>query len=198
MPRMRAETQLARVFASIADNGQQLESTAAGILSIVKDHKINSVTRWDEAVQAAYESNGWNTRAGRPNGDDEPKQPVPDTVTQYVSLVRKALKAKMRVMKFETFTALRVAMAKRNGRKDHRGGTSQGRTLRLPAPLEMNFVDVEITKPAMNGALFHDLAVVWSKLPEEPQALLGRQLSQLLHKYLPLVQDSEAPKRKAA
>lgn len=195
MPKLRVGTALARVLASVADSGQQLESTAAGILAIVKDHKINTVKAWDEVVEAAYEANGWNTRPGRPNGTDTPKEPVPETVSQYVSIVRKALTAKMRVMKYDSFTALRTAMAKRNGRRDHRGRQSQ--TLRLPPPLEANFVDVEVAKPDMNGALFHDLAVVWSRLPAEPQALLGRQLAQLLHKYLPMV-EAEGAKRKAA
>lgn len=190
MPKHRVETQLAKVFASIADSGQQLESTAAGILAIVKAHKINTLDRWDEAVEAAYEANGWNTRAGRPNGDEKAKQPVPDTVTQYVSTVRKALRTKMRVMKYETFTALRVAMAKRSGRADHRGnGNGRKKQLKLPEPIAMSFHEVDLDKPTeINGALFHDLMVVFVALPAGPQALFGKQLNQLLLKYRPMVE----------
>lgn len=199
MPKLKVETQLARIFASVADVENTIESTASGILGLVKDHKINTVDRWDEAVEAAYAANGWNTRAGRPNGDETPKQPVPATVSSYVALVRQALRGKMKVYKYETFTALRVALAKRNGRADHRGNGGRAATLAdiHRGPVAESFVGVEIEKGEPNGALFHDLGVVYAKLPEEHQAMLGRQLSRLLHKYLPLVEKSER-QRKAA
>jgi hypothetical protein len=189
MPKLKVETQLARVFASVADSEQSLESTASGILAIVKDNKINTVDRWDEAVEAAYEANGWNKRAGRPANGEEPKLPVPTTVSSYVALVRTALRNKMKVYKYDTFTALRVAMAKRNGRADHRGGNGSiapGGKLNLKGPVAESFIDVDIQKAEPNGALFHDLAVVYATLPAEHQSMLGRQLAKLLHKYLPL------------
>lgn len=204
MSKLRVETQLARVFASVADAEQSMESTASGILAIVKDSKITTVDRWDEAVAAAYEANGWNTRAGRPNGDETPKQPVPATVSSYAALIRTALRNRMKVYKYDTFTALRVAMAKRNGRTDHRGsGKPTTASLRdiHTGPVAESFVGVEIDKAEPNGALFHDLGVVYAKLPEEHQAMLGRQLARLLHKYLPLVAEKQAAtngKRKAA
>jgi hypothetical protein len=201
MPKMKVETQLARAFASVADVEGSLESTASAILAIVKDNKITTVDRWGEVVEAAYAANGWNTRAGRPNGDETPKLPVPATVSSYVALVRTALRNKMKVGKYDTFTALRVAMAKRNGKSDHRGGRSTiapGGRLNLKGPVAESFVDVDIQKAEPNGALFHDLAVVYAKLPEDHQAMLGRQLSRLLHKYMPLVQNGEHKQRKAA
>lgn len=204
MPKLKIETQLARVFASVADSEAAMESTAAGILAIVKDNKINTVDRWDEAVAAAYEANGWNTRAGRPNGDEQPKGLVPATVSSYAALVRTALRNRMKVAKYDTFTALRVALAKRNGRADHRGnGKAAPATLRdiHTGPVAESFVGVEIDKAEPNGALFHDLGVVYAKLPSEHQAMLGRQLARLLHKYLPLVAEKRATngdKRKAA
>lgn len=205
MPKLKVETQLARVFASVADSEQAMESTAAGILAIVKDNKITTVDRWDETVAAAYEANGWNKRAGRPNGDETPKLPVPATVSSYVALVRQALRGKMKVSKYETFTALRVALAKRNGRTDHRGNgqstAAPGGKLNLKGAVAESFIDVDIQKAEPNGALFHDLAVTYARLPAEHQAMLGRQLSRLLHKYLPLVANGEShkqPARKAA
>ena len=202
MRKLKIETQLARVFASVADVEGSLESTASGILAIVKDNKVNTVDRWDEAVEAAYAANGWNTRAGRPNGDETPKQPVPGTVSSYVALVRTALRNKMKVSRYDTFTALRVAIAKRNGRSDHRGNgrstITPGGKLNLKGPVAESFVDVDIQKSEPNGALFHDLAVVYAKLPTDHQAMLGRQLARLLHKYMPLVQNGESKQRKAA
>jgi hypothetical protein len=201
MPKMKVETQLARAFASVADVEGSLESTASTILAIVKDNKITTVERWGEVVEEAYAANGWNTRAGRPNGDETPKLPVPATVSSYVALVRTALRNKMKVGKYETFTALRVAMAKRNGKSDHRGNgrsVNPGGRLNLKGAVAESFVDVDIQKAEPNGALFHDLAVVYAKLPPEHQAMLGRQLARLLHKYMPLVQNGEHKQRKAA
>lgn len=202
MPKLRVETQLARVFASVADSEQSLETTASGILAIVKDNKIATVDRWDEAVEAAYEANGWNKRAGRPTNGEEPKQPVPATVSSYAALVRTALRNRMKVYKYDTFTALRVALAKRNGRADHRGGNGSsiapGGKLNLTGPVAESFVDVDIQKAEPNGALFHDLAVTYARLPAEHQAMLGRQLARLLHKYMPLVKNGEHKQRKAA
>jgi hypothetical protein len=204
MPKLKVETQLARVFASVADSEQSLETTASGILAIVKDNKITTVDRWDESVAAAYEANGWNKRAGRPSNGDEPKKPVPTTVSSYVAIVRTALRNKMKVYKYDTFTALRVAIAKRNGRADHRGnGNSRllpGGKLKLVGPVAESFIDVDIQKAEPNGALFHDLAVVYATLPAEHQSMLGRQLAKLLHKYLPLarVNGESSKQRKAA
>lgn len=200
MPKLRADTHLAKVFASIADSEQSLESTASGILALVKEHAIRKIEQWDEVVSAAYEKNGWNTRAGRPNGDDTPKQPVPNTVSSYVALVRQALRAGMKLARFDTFTALRVALAKRSGRTDHRGSPRAGRSAPMRKLLENvaeSFVGVEIQQSEPNGALFHDLGVVYAKLPPDHQAMLGRQLSRLLHKYLPLVVEDDKA-RKAA
>lgn len=199
MPKLRADTHLAKVFATIADGEATIESTAGGILALVKEHAIRKIEQWDELVAAAYEKNGWNTRAGRPNGDEIAKQPVPTTVTSYVALVRQALRAGMKIARFDTFTALRVALAKRAGRTDHRGS----RTAR-PAPMRKllenvaeSFVGVDIQQSEPNGALFHDLGVVYAKLPPDHQAMLGRQLSRLLHKYLPLVAENGSAKKAA-
>jgi hypothetical protein len=203
MPKLRIDTHLAKVFARIADSEQSLESTASGILALVKEHAIRKIEQWDEVVAAAYEKNGWNTRAGRPNGDVDPKLPVPSTVSSYVALVRQAIRAKLRLSKFDSFTALRVALAKRAGRTDHRG--SRRATAERPAPIRKllenvaeSFVGVDIQQAEPNGALFHDLGVVYARLPTDHQAMLGRQLSRLLHKYLPLVVDDDGAKRKAA
>lgn len=199
MPKLKVATQLARVFASVAEQEQSMESTAGGILAIVKEFKVTTVDRWDEVVTEAYEANGWNTRAGRPTAGDTPKLAVPATVSSYVTLVRTALRNRMKVWTYDSFTALRVAMAKRNGRADHRGGTKRPEgVLRLPAPVAESFVGVEISQSEPNGALFHDLGVVYAKLPSEHQAMLGRQLARLLHKYLPLVSANGEKQRKAA
>lgn len=199
MPKLKLENKLAKVFASVADAGQQLESTAGEILAIVKTAKVATVAAWNKVVKQAYAANGWNEGAGRPTAK---RMPVPTTVTQYVALVRQALRKKMKIAKYASFTALRVALARTNGRSDHRGGRqlkgSAAKVLKLPAPVAESFrgVDIQIEKHAeTNGALFHDLGVVYARLPDTHQAMLGRQLAALLHKYLPLAQNGH---RKAA
>jgi hypothetical protein len=203
MPKLKVENRLAKVFASVADSAQQLESTAGEILALVKSAKINTVAAWNKVVKAAYTANGWNEGAGRPT---KRRMPVPTTVTQYVALVRQALRKKMKLGKYSSFTALRVALARSNGLADHRGGRrrkgSAATVLQLSAPVAESFrgVDISIEKGGdeTNGALFHDLGIVYARLPENHQAMLGRQLAALLHKYLPLAQNGHGEKRKAA
>lgn len=203
MPKLKVENRLARVFASVADSGQQLESTAGEILALVHSAKITTVAAWNKVVKSAYAANGWNEGAGRPT---KKRAPVPSTVTQYVALVRQALRKKMKLAKYPSFTALRVALARSNGRSDHRGGRRRKGTaatvLQLPAPVAESFrgVDIQIEKgdDETNGALFHDLGIVYARLPENHQAMLGRQLAALLHKYLPLAKNGHGEHRKAA
>jgi hypothetical protein len=190
MPQLKAGTALARVFASIADAEQSTESTAAGILAIVKDKRITGLEAWGEAVKAAYEKNGWNVRAGRPNGGEKAKQAVPQTVASYVSIVRNALRAKLRVGNYDSFTALRVALARRNGRADHRGT----RGAAIPKDMRENFRGMPIANHVeTNGALFHDLGAVFIHLPVDHRAMFGRQLNQLMQKYAPLAKGLKHP-----
>jgi hypothetical protein len=191
MARLKAATALARVFAAVAEAEYQTESTAAGILAIIKDKDVTTVEKWNEAVKDAYEKNGWNVRVGRPTNGAKAMQAVPQTVASYVSLVRAALRAKMRVAKYDSFTALRVAMAKRNGRADHRGGV---RGAAIPKDLRENFRGTPIANHAeTNGALFHDLGAVFIHLPADHRAMFGRQLNQLMAKYAPLAKGLKHP-----
>lgn len=200
---MKVENKLARAFAAVAGQEQQLESTAGSILEIVRSVKALTVKTFDAMVKSAYEANGWNTRAGRPNGGEK-RTPIPTTVKVYVSIVRAALRNKLKIAKYKSFTALRADLARKTTGRDHRGnGRAGGGILRLPAPVAESFVGVEIMKAEPNGALFHDLGVVYAKLPTDHQSMLGRQLARLLHKYLPLVKGLPKPaldetERKAA
>ena len=182
---MKVETKLARVFRAVGEQGQQLETTAAAVLSIVKDAKALTIGKFDKLVRAAYAENGWNARPGRPKGADE-LTAVPGTVRTYVTVIRRAMRAKLKVGKYRTFTALRTALEGKSGRK--RGAKRNGSNiLRLPAPVAMNFVGVDIEDKKPNGALFHDLGLVYARLPAEHQPLFERQVKRLMAKYAPLV-----------
>lgn len=182
---MKAETKLARVFSTLAQEEQRTESTAASILAVIKEGRVRSVEKWDELVREAYEANGWNTRPGRPAANDGPKDEVPATVRTYVTIVRQALRAKMRITKYDTFTALRADLARKTG--GGRAANDSSSAPRLPKAVAQSFVGVSLDGPmSPNGALFHDLGAVYITLPAEQRDLFGRQLNRLLHRYLPL------------
>lgn len=187
---MKAATALARVFTGLAEAEQSTESTAGGILSIIKEKRVATLEKWNEAVRDAYAKNGWNVRAGRPNGDKLPKAAVPTTVAQYVSLVRRAISSKLRVGSYDSFTALRAALARRNGRADHRGAAGRG----VPKDFREDFRGMPIASHGeTNGALFHDLGAVFIHLPPNHRDMFGRQLNQLMAKYMPLAKGLKHP-----
>lgn len=181
---MKIETKLARVFSTLAQEERRTESTAADIFAIIKDGKVRSIEKWDELVREAYEANGWNARPGRPAANDEPKDEVPATVRTYVTIVRQALRASMRIATYSSFTALRTDLAKKTG--GHRGSAANDGAP-LPKAVAQSFIGVSLAGPmAPNGALFHDLGAVYITLPAEQRDLFGRQLNRLLHRYLPM------------
>lgn len=186
---MNVETKLARVFRTVGEQEQQMESTASAVLSIVKDAKALSLKKFDKLVRAAYAENGWNARSGRPAKGGEPKLAVPGTVRTYVTVIRQALRQHMKVGKYKTFSALRSALGRKSstGLRRVNGRRNGSNILRLPAPVAMNFVGVDIEDKKPNGALFHDLGLVYAKLPAEHQPLFERQVKRLMAKYAPLV-----------
>lgn len=187
---LKASTALARVFVGIAEAEQSTESTAAGILSIIKEKGVSTLDKWNEAVREAYEKNGWNVRAGRPNGGEIARGPVPSTVAQYVSLVRRAINFKLRIGSYDSFTALRSALARRRGRADHRGAAGRG----VPKEFREDFRGMPIANHVeTNGALFHDLGAVFIHLPVDHRSMFGRQLNQLMAKYMPLAKGLKHP-----
>lgn len=190
---MKIENRLAKAFVAVAEHERAAETTASGVLAIVRGVTKLTVAAFDKLVQAAYKVNGWNERPGRPAAGTSNNH-VPDTVRTYVTIIRRAIRAKMKIGKYKTFSALRTALEGKSGRNRKRKNGNDS-ILQLPAPVKESFVGVEIENAEPNGALFHDLGVLFAKLPADHQALLGRQLNQLYHKYLPLVPRQQ---RKAA
>lgn len=184
---MNIEAKLARALRTVAEQGQQLESTAAAVLGIIKDAKALTIAKFDKLVRAAYKENGWNARSGRPTAGTAPLEAVPGTVRTYVTAIRRAMRAKLKVGKYKTFTALRTALDAKGGASRRTGRKNGGNVLRLAAPIAMNFVGVEVEEKKPNGSLFHDLAITYARLPKEQQPLFERQAKRLLEKYAPLV-----------
>lgn len=190
---MKLELKLAAALKTLAAQGSQVESTASGVLAIVKSAGAINEATFDGLVEKAYEANGWNPKAGRPANGSKPLEAAPDTVRVYVTIVRRAIRLGLRVGRYDTFTALRTALerkaprlvkTKRTGRKGRKG---QPQLARIPKDLEQNFVGVEIETPREpNGALFHDLAATFVRLKkEEDRAEMGREIAALLHRWLP-------------
>ena len=183
---MKTDVKLARVFKTLAAAEQQTESTAASILAIVKQAKATTLEAFNALVKKAYEANGWNTRPGRPNGDDEHKDAVPGTVRTYVTQVRQAIDLNLKVVKFSTFYELRQALARKAARRAGAvtRSTSGGNGGSVPEDVKNDFAGVNVSDAREpNGALLHDLAYTFLHLPKEQRALFGRQLAKLLHTW---------------
>jgi len=180
---MNIETKLARVFTALAGDEKRTESTASAVLTIVKAAGITKVEDFNVAVQAAYEANGWNQKPGRPVAGSTADS-VPDTVRTYVSWVRAAFAAGLRVARFKTFQELRKALAKRRAPTAASAPRGAGSgDVKVPESIVESFRGVHVEDAKPNGGLFHDLALVYIKLSESERGLFGRQLNQLLGKY---------------
>ena len=181
---MKIEIKLARAFRTVAGQEQQLESAASAVLAIVRGAGKLTVSKFDKLVSAAYAANGWNARAGRPANGEAKKNAVPGTVRTYVTTIRRAMRSKLSVGTFKTFTALRTALEAKKGRGNKR---AKDNVLRLPAPVAAQFEGVDVAGKMPNGALFHDLGVLYARLPGEHQSLFERQVKRIMAKYAPLV-----------
>lgn len=179
---MKIETKLARVFTAIAGDEQRIESTAASVLQILKSEGVTKVEDFNAAVKLAYEANGWHTKPGRPQNGDAAGS-VPATVRTYVSWVRGAMNAGLRIGRFETFQDLRKALAKKRGGHLARGGNAVTGAVKIPEDIVESFRGVHIADAEPNGGLFHDLALVYLKLDVNERGLYGRQLNKLLGQY---------------
>lgn len=184
---MKTDSKLARVFKTLAAAEQQTESTAASILAIVKQAKATTLGAFNALVKSAYEANGWNTRPGRPNGDEDHKGAVPGTVRTYVTQVRQAIDANLKVAKFSTFYELRKALARKAARATSAAARSTGNGGNghvIPEDVKNDFAGVNIADAQEpNGALMHDLAYTFLHLPKDQRPLFGRQLAKLLHTW---------------
>lgn len=193
---MKTSQKLARAFISLAQQGEQIDSTASSVLSIVKGAGAVSEEKFDALVSDAYAANGWNTQVGRPANGAEKKGAAPNTVRTYVTILRRAIRVGLHIGRYDTFTALRTSLEKkahprlvqaRGASKRAKGRKNGADIARIPKDLQQNFVGIEIETPRVsNGALFHDLAATFVGLKkEEDRAAMGRELAALLHKWLP-------------
>jgi hypothetical protein len=179
---MKTEQKLANVFKAIAEQESNMDNTASQVLAICKVAKAFSIEKFDPLIEAAYDAAGWNVRGGRPTNGST-RTAVPNTVRTYVTTIRRAIRANMKVARYDSFSALRTALVHRlNG-----GGNSDGDTaarLTLPEDVKNDFIGVSVQRSEEpNGALFHDLAWTFLHLPKDQRPLFGRQLAQLMRAW---------------
>lgn len=152
-------SKLAAALKAVSDSGTAVINAADGVLSIVKAGKLRTLEALDEALRAAYDKNGWQTGSGRPRGDSTGGT-VPATVKTYVSLLRGAFRAKLPVLRYRSFSALRAALTKLRSKA------------RPPATAAKStdpaLAGIRVLEPGSYiGAPFHDLAVGYEALTAE-------------------------------
>lgn len=165
---------LTAALSAIAQDVEQLESRADAVLAIVKDSGIRDVKAFSAAVREAYKANGWNATAGKP-APGKRAQPVPATVKQYVSTIRGAFRLGVNVAKMESFFKLRKVL------RQARAAANPQLVVKDPRLAGLRLVK----NASLIGAPFHDLTVVYEKLPKAAQKQLAGEVNELLRRYQP-------------
>lgn len=187
MPRMKQDG-LAGSLKQIAATGERVEAAATTLLAAIKREGLTSLGAFDDAVKAAFEANGWNTRPGRPAKD---RRNVPHSVRTYVWEIRSAYRVGVEVWTLRTMYEVRMAKrALQDAERVETTGDGEEPTAQPVIPPEcaqdLEGVRVlDVKRP--NGALFHDLIATFIALKQEDRVLFGRQLARILHRYQPTI-----------
>lgn len=163
---------LTKIFSSLGDLDNTKEGLGSDLLSFLRDHDCVTLELANEQFGIAYDENGWSRSAGRPK-EGATEKPAPSTVKNYVSTLRRAYNAEMDVLSFATMWELRVAL---------RELRDVDRDVQPKAP-ELKGVQVKKVD-VINGALWHDLVVVWEHLPEDERGSLEAKLERLLSQFI--------------
>lgn len=155
------QTKLAAALAVIGKGANELDNQATQVLRLVRAEKINDLKGWSAAVREAYKANGWNGKPGKPKAGEKKGGAVPATVKQYVSAIRRAFRLKLPVSSYSSFYALRQDLKKRTVKAAKRAQAAVAKQ-----PVEM--VGIRLQQPeTLNGAIFHDLAAMYSALDRQ-------------------------------
>lgn len=165
-------TTLTSIFSQLASIDETKEGLGSQILSFLVDNDCRTLDDANEQFWKAYDENGWSRTAGRPK-DGSTDKPAPATVKNYVTAFRRAYGYGLDVLSFKTVGEMRHAIReKRDAEKEAQS---------KPAALK----GITITKDSViNGALWHDLVVVWDHLPEEQKETLEAKLQKLLDQFM--------------
>lgn len=165
---------LASALALIGRDAAAIDSRADAVLRIVKQAKMKTAKEFNAAVRVAYERNGWNSKPGKPKAGNK-KVPVPATVKQYVSTIRRAFKMDLLVLTYSSFYALRSEVQAK---------AAKARKPREEKKPEMQ--GVSVSRPdVLTGAVFHDLAVLYDALDKKRQAAMTQALDRVKRQFQP-------------
>ena len=178
--------ELAKVLKEIVTKVDEMENVAGKMLDYIVDNNLKKQEQFNQAIQTAYDRNGWNWKRGR--AADKEKATPPEIVTVYVSTCRAAYKEKLikQVMdrKITTMYALRTAINKI--RRERHVEPVTGDTFPALAGLQVR------AENKLTGALIHDLVVIYEHIPGSERELLEKSLERLKNKYLPVAVDLAA------
>jgi len=168
---MKTKHDLAGVFLQIEQAAGAVERISDGILAAVKNGRATTIEQFNDMVAAAYQINGWSQRTGRPPAGSTDK-PAPSAVKLYVSNLRLAYRLELDVLSFSNMYALRMALADR-----------MKTTVAGERPPELRGLQVS-SENAFNGALLHDVVVLYEHLPDDEQTKLERRLRRLYNEFV--------------
>lgn len=188
----KIEMKFAKVLAAIGQTGQKVEQVSAGLLRLLRENKVRTVADLDAVIAQAYAINGWNIRKGRPTGDKRDK--VPHTVRTYVWEMRSAMRDGLPAWSYATFYDMRIARGKL--RQVEAKASAAAGTQALPTLPELKGVQVSNTNT--NGALLHDLILLFVAIPEDQRVMLAKNLERLMGRYSAAVPVIAEPAKKRA
>lgn len=165
---------LASALAVIGKESDALESRADSVLKIVKAKKIGDVRTFNAEVRKAYRANGWNGKPGKPKAGAE-TAPVPATVKQYVSTIRRAYRHKLLVTSFSSFYALKAEL---------KAAAAKARKPRSDAPRLPETAGIRLAQPdSLTGDPFHDLVVLYTALDRKRKPLMMNALDRVKRQF---------------
>lgn len=166
---------LAATLAVISSAEHELEAKATAVLRIVRSQRIGTLKEWGAAVRAAYKANGWNGKPGKPKAGNLAK-PVPGTVKQYVSAIRRAFRLKLPVSSYTSFYALRQDLRKRSEKAARKMGSAAHR--------RPEFAGITLARPdELTGAPFHDLAALYGALDRTRKPMMLQALDRVKRQF---------------
>ena len=170
---------LATVFNQIEKAAGAMDTLAGSVLDAARAADAKTVESFDVMVYEAYDKRGWSHRQGRPMDGDVP---APKAIKVYVSTIRGAYRAGVKVLDMHSIDEVRKALAKA---KEHARELERAKHPHTePEPVAPELEGVQLEKgDKLIGAMFHDAAVLWENLPEAEKEAFGQKLQKLLEQY---------------
>jgi hypothetical protein len=178
---------LADIFVDITKASNKMDSIAGRIFEALAQAKANTLEKFELLIAAAYAANNWQLGGGRPAAE---RDIVPGAVKTYVSELRAAYGLKLPVLAYTSLELLRRDI--RSKRQRILSGGVDGAKAPALAGLAIG------ADSKLNGAVFHDLAVVYLKLSSEQRQEMESALQRVLKKAMSPVKGLFSPPKPEA